>query len=591
MIFNKTLTELKKALSPDIDEACFHDTGNNKVVLRMPNRAIMNWFTSTGTLQFQGPEFCAKELADFVTKRLSGDMSAEYGAKEAPQEKILMPMTTATQEEDYLFNGFDKTELFLAIVSPVGTPLTSVRESIKSNIERFGYKFIEIHLSSSLREDTSRIPPDEYTRISELMLLGDQRREKTGRNDIMAMAAISMIINERGKSENKEKKLAFFINSLKHPDEIHFLRKVYGSAFYLIGVHADKKRRTDELVGTKHCSPEQAEKLMTIDEDENIAHGQKTRETFHQADFFLNVANDRDLERNLIKRFFEIIFSNPHKAPLFDEFAMFMAFSCSVRSSDLSRQVGAVLAKNNQIIATGVNDCPQAGGGQYWAHINKNDIVDNPDGKDYMVGIDSNKQEQQKIIGKIFRQLIEQEIISEEQKDPVEGILANSGIKDLIEFGRVVHAEMETILSCARAGINTAGTTLYCTTFPCHNCAKHIIDAGITRVVYVEPYPKSKALELHNDSIELHSEDSNNTQKVQFEAFQGIAARRFLDLFSMSLGAGNKIKRKERDGRAIEWNEKKANLRIPKVYSSYKCLEDSALKKYNELLTAGGDRS
>ena len=111
----------------------------------MPNRAIMNWFTSTGTLQFQGPDTCAKELADFVTKRLSGDMSAKYGANEAPQEKILTPMTTTTPEEDYLFNGFDRTELFLAIVSPVGTPLTSVQESIKSNIERFGYKFMPLH--------------------------------------------------------------------------------------------------------------------------------------------------------------------------------------------------------------------------------------------------------------------------------------------------------------------------------------------------------------------------------------------------------------------------------------------------------------
>lgn len=125
--------------------------------------------------------------------------------------------------------------------------------------------------------------------------------------------------------------------------------------------------------------------------------------------------------------------------------------------------------------------------------------------------------------------------------------------------------------------------------FELHNTERHKSDFLFGKLL--NTIPKSKALELHNDSIELHSEDSNNTQKVQFEAFQGIAARRFLDLFSMSLGAGNKIKRKERDGRAIEWNEKKANLRIPKVYSSYKCLEDAVLKKYTELLTAGGDRS
>ena len=44
------------------------------------------------------------------------------------------------------------------------------------------------------------------------------------------------------------------------------------------------------------------------------------------------------------------------------------------------------------------------------------------------------------------------------------------------------HAEMEALLSCARSGVSTRGATLYSTTFPCHNCAKHIIAAGVARV-------------------------------------------------------------------------------------------------------------
>ncbi len=76
----------------------------------------------------------------------------------------------------------------------------------------------------------------------------------------------------------------------------------------------------------------------------------------------------------------------------------------------------------------------------------------------------------------------------------------------MTEFGRVVHAEMDALLSCNRAGIPTIGSTLYCTTLPCHNCAKHINASGITRVVYVEPYPKSRALDFHSESIQLKSE-------------------------------------------------------------------------------------
>ena len=61
----------------------------------------------------------------------------------------------------------------------------------------------------------------------------------------------------------------------------------------------------------------------------------------------------------MIQRFLELLFSHPYKNPTFDEFAMFMAFSSSVGSGDLARQVGAVITRDNQIIATGANDCPK----------------------------------------------------------------------------------------------------------------------------------------------------------------------------------------------------------------------------------------
>ncbi len=81
--------------------------------------------------------------------------------------------------------------------------------------------------------------------------------------------------------------------------------------------------------------------------------------------------------------------------------------------------------------------------------------------------------------------------------------LDDAMVQDITEFGRMTHAEMNAITDAARLGRRTAGGTLYCTTFPCHNCAKHIVAAGISRVVFIEPYPKSKALELHYDAITM----------------------------------------------------------------------------------------
>ena len=153
----------------------------------------------------------------------------------------------------------------------------------------------------------------------------------------------------------------------------------------------------------------------------------------------------------------------------------------------------------------------------------------------------------------------------------------------LRNLGRPTHAEMSAILSCARNGISPQGSTIYCTTFPCHNCARHIIDAGIKRVVFVEPYPSSKARLLHCDSILVEPAKKNNEKKkVTFEHFIGIAARRYLDLFSLKLGMGLPIKRKNRQGKTINFNRKTAKIRVPLIMTSYKDKEQDTLSKLGE---------
>ncbi|XID96172.1 hypothetical protein ACF3MZ_19775 [Paenibacillaceae bacterium WGS1546] len=120
---------------------------------------------------------------------------------------------------------------------------------------------------------------------------------------------------------------------------------------------------------------------------------------------------------------------------------------------------------------------------------------------------------------------------------------------------------------------------MYCTTFPCHNCAKHIIAAGITKVIYVEPYPKSKALEFHSDAIATSSSDS---EAVVFTPFVGIGPRKFFELFSMSLGSGyNKI-RKNKDGDALKWKPTDARMRSQLLPVSYLERETYATNDFEE---------
>lgn len=52
----------------------------------------------------------------------------------------------------------------------------------------------------------------------------------------------------------------------------------------------------------------------------------------------------------------------------------------------------------------------------------------------------------------------------------------------------VLHAEANAITKIARSGNNSDGATLYVTAAPCIECAKLIIQAGISRVIYSEEY-------------------------------------------------------------------------------------------------------
>lgn len=52
----------------------------------------------------------------------------------------------------------------------------------------------------------------------------------------------------------------------------------------------------------------------------------------------------------------------------------------------------------------------------------------------------------------------------------------------------VLHAEANAITKIARSSNNSDGATLYVTAAPCIECAKLIIQAGISRVIYSEEY-------------------------------------------------------------------------------------------------------
>ena len=138
------------------------------------------------------------------------------------------------------------------------------------------------------------------------------------------------------------------------------------------------------------------------------------------------------------------------KRPSWHIYFMKMAQLVAERSTCTRRNIGAVLVKNNQVIASGYNGAPK-----HISHCASTGCM------------------------------------REQLKVP-------SGEKH--ELCRGLHAEQNTIIQAAINGASLTNCVLYCTTFPCSICAKMIINAEIKYVYVTEDYPDKLAKEMFTEA-------------------------------------------------------------------------------------------
>lgn len=73
------------------------------------------------------------------------------------------------------------------------------------------------------------------------------------------------------------------------------------------------------------------------------------------------------------------------------------------------------------------------------------------------------------------------------------------------EICRGLHAEQNVIVQAAIHGISLKGAELYCTTQPCLICSKMLINVGITRIWFSQPYTDSMATAMLEEAgVQLH---------------------------------------------------------------------------------------
>ncbi len=156
---------------------------------------------------------------------------------------------------------------------------------------------------------------------------------------------------------------------------------------------------------------------------------------------------------------------NRYERPGWDDYFLSIARIVRQRSTCLRRHVGAVIVKDQRILATGYNGAPRQ-----------------------------------------MRHCSEVGCLREERDIP-------SGERH--ELCRGIHAEQNAIVQAAAFGVSISGSTLYCTHFPCILCTKLLINAGIKRLVVEEAYPDELSREMLEEAgIEVCIRDSREFEKI-----------------------------------------------------------------------------
>ena len=464
-------------------------------------------------------------------------------------------------------------ELIFALVGATGTDLADTSKCLKQALEAQDYTVVPIRLSDLIARFAQDDEPEakfEDDHIEQAMARGTAIREKIGHGDGVVRLGIKEIAAERkrlsGAVEKPHPRTAYILRSLKHPEEVNTLRKVYKDSVQIIAVYESKSVRAKRLFEKIRKSrrpklarpaPEdnnkwklRADEIIQRDEDERgRTLGQHLQNTFYLADFFAARGVKSKPLSQQIDRYIALLFGARFITPTLDEVASFQAQAAAYRSADLSRQVGAVITlADGAVIASGYNEVPAAGGGHYVEEYQSPEC----DHRDYTSEMDASAASKHELIAEIFRALLRAKWLDEEfrvisahdltnralnapveDRDGSTAILADAQVTNLLEFGRCVHAEMSALMEAARKGRPVEGATLYCTTFPCHICARHIVAAGVSRVVYIEPYQKSQAKALYPDSISVDGSEGTDPKSVRFEPFVGVAPRRYRRMFQM----------------------------------------------------------
>ena len=487
----------------------------------------------------------------------------------------VVPVTSQRPNKDLRTAVLEKAanELVFAVVGHVGSGTSTIAESLKNilgspSLEGGPYEAeilkARVVIAAWTTQSGETVPSTDRPdlgAVERYQDLGDQMRLTSKDNAAVASGLILNIRQLRAQKRGLDdpgvgpvvpdgKRRAYILNSIRHPAEVELLRHIYQDAFILIGVVCEEQRRLSRVMKKYEDAGEaKAKRFMKRDEKAAEKHGQRVSDAFHLSDFFIDNTVARfepsgaeseawDINDKL-RRLVKIITHSAITRPEVGETAMQHAHSAAMQSACLSRQVGAALVDaNGNIVATGTNEVPQAGGGLYGERFATSDTEDHRCAfrRTGSTAYCSNTMEQIQIVNDLIDEVPELKAVTDPIRlNTLRQTLRKGRVGDLLEFSRAVHAEMDAVLSAGREGIehDRNAPVRYHLSMPLLRTSSGLGRRGrgsVHRTISEEPSPRAPC---RCDSVggeRLDASQSRGT-KVLFRPFVGVAPRLYRRAF------------------------------------------------------------
>ncbi len=340
----------------------------------------------------------------------------------------------------------------------------------------------------------------------------------------------------------------FVIEAFRNPYEVEFFRNRYYE-FFLLSINSHLKIRSSR----KNWNEERDER----DQGQGIGKREFYKQNVSRCVYLSDVSvnNDTNLGRfgQKLAKYYALIRQPGCISPSNHELFMHQAYSMSLKSNCISRQVGAIIVgPEGYIVGAGWND---VGSGQIpcgQRKISDLNIANNSfpistikDEKGLLSFIQLNNKgsnnnsfcykDQYSSFNTTKKTENLEELsdwlkgnnISEVAADQLSSMIQSKFSPKRLEYCRALHAEENAILQNAiLGGIGIKGGTIFTTTFPCELCAKKIYQSGIRKVFYTEPYPESI-------SEDVFFKDGSNI--VELAQFEGVKSHSYYRLFKATV--------------------------------------------------------